>query len=140
MVVDSDKHRRPRIPALNIKFILLFCLSFFLLFSDQKNNYVSLLRNSVAIAIHPIQSLVDFPQRFGSWINTNISSREELIQENKTSTRKLIRDLYLLACQASLKNPSIKSKEARVLRTYAKTIKETSEYYDNLFDLGEMTR
>jgi hypothetical protein len=80
------------------------------------------------------------PNEVCELLTYNAIKAEQLIQENKTSTRKLIRDLYLLACQASLKNPLIKSKEARVLRTYAKTIKETSEYYDNLFDLGEMTR
>lgn len=111
MVVDSDKHRRPRIPALNIKFILLFCLSFFLLVGDQKNNYVSLLRNSVAIAIHPIQSLVDFPQRFGSWINTNISSRKELIQENKRLYEDHLQKELALQRLASLEQENIRLRE-----------------------------
>lgn len=70
------------------------------------------------------------------FIHKSISA-DQLIQENKTSTHKLIRDLYLLACQAALSNPMKKSKEAEILRTYAQSIKETSEIYDNLFNLGE---
>ena len=111
MVVESDKHRRPRIPALNIKFILLLCLSFFLLFSDQKNNYISLIRNSVAIAIHPIQSLVDFPQRFDNWMNTNLASREELISENKKLYAEQLQKELALQRLASLEQENIRLRE-----------------------------
>ncbi len=58
---------------------------------------------------------------------------EQLIQPTKNNTHKLIRDLYLLACQAALKAPMIKSKEAELLRSYARTIKQISEEYDHLF-------
>tara|TARA_B110000240_G_scaffold197450_1_gene252709 strand:- start:213 stop:878 length:666 start_codon:yes stop_codon:yes gene_type:complete len=52
--------------------------------------------------------LVDFPQRFGSWINTNISSREELIQENKRLYDDQLQKKLALQRLASLEQENIR--------------------------------
>ena len=84
MVAEKDNQRRPRIPALNTKFIIFVVLSFILLINDQRNNYLSILRNSIAIAIYPLQSAVEIPSRFTNWFHLRIKSKEILIQENQT--------------------------------------------------------
>jgi len=83
MVAEKDNQRRPRIPALNTKFIIFVVLSFILLVNDQRNNYLSVLRNSIAIAIYPLQSAVEIPSRLTNWFDLRIKSKEILIQENQ---------------------------------------------------------
>ena len=83
MVAEKDNQRRPRIPALNTKLILFVVLSFILLINDQRNNYLSILRNSIAIAIYPLQSTVEIPSRLINWFDLRIKSKEILIQENQ---------------------------------------------------------
>jgi len=83
MVAEKDNQRRPRIPALNTKFIIFVVLSFILLVNDQRNNYLSILRNSIAIAIYPLQSAVEIPSRLANWFDLRIKSKEILIQENQ---------------------------------------------------------
>ena len=83
MVAEKDNQRRPRIPALNTKLIIFVVLSFILLINDQRNNYLSILRNSIAIAIYPLQSAVEIPSRLTDWFDLRIKSKEILIQENQ---------------------------------------------------------
>ena len=83
MVAKKDDHSRPRIPALTSKFLFFVILSAFMLINDQRNDYLSLLRNSIAIAIYPLQSLVEAPSRISNWIEKRVVSREMLIEENK---------------------------------------------------------
>ena len=83
MVAEKDNQRRPRIPALNTKVIIFVVLSFILLINDQRNNYLSILRNSIAIAIYPLQSTVEIPSRLINWFDLRIKSKEILIQENQ---------------------------------------------------------
>ena len=83
MVAEKDNQRRPRIPALNTKLIIFVVLSFILLVNDQRNNYLSILRNSIAIAIYPLQSAVEIPSRLADWFDLRIKSKEILIKENQ---------------------------------------------------------
>jgi len=83
MVAEKDNHHRPRIPALNTKFILLVILSFVMLINDQKSNYLITLRNSIAVAVYPLQSLAAIPANLFSWIDKNFSSREALTLKNE---------------------------------------------------------
>ena len=83
MVAEKDNQRRPRIPALNTKLIIFVVLSFILLINDQRNNYLSILRNSIAIAIYPLQSAVEIPSRLADWFDLRIKSKEILIRENQ---------------------------------------------------------
>jgi len=61
----------------------LVILSFVMLINDQKSNYLAIFRNSIAIAVYPLQSLVVMPSNLFVWINKNFSSREALTLENK---------------------------------------------------------
>ena len=83
MVAEKDNQRRPRIPALNTKLIIFVVLSFILLINDQRNNYLSILRNSIAIAIYPLQSAVEIPSKLTDWFDLRIKSKEILIKENQ---------------------------------------------------------
>tara|TARA_B100001142_G_scaffold62295_1_gene61438 strand:- start:1885 stop:2718 length:834 start_codon:yes stop_codon:yes gene_type:complete len=83
MVAEKDNQIRPRIPALNTKLIIFVVLSFILLINDQRNNYLSILRNSIAIAIYPLQSAVEIPSRLTDWFDLRIKSKEILIKENQ---------------------------------------------------------
>ena len=58
---------------------------------------------------------------------------EQLIQADKNKTNKLIRQLFLLACQASLSSGVVENKESVLLSNYAKSIKQISEDYQILF-------
>jgi nitric oxide reductase large subunit len=62
----------------------------------------------------------------------------ELIQSNKLNTNKLIRELYLLACRASLS--STENEKAATLTNYAKAITQISSDYENLFGRKSMTQ
>jgi hypothetical protein len=61
----------------------------------------------------------------------------ELIQSNKLNTNKLIRELYLLACRASL--TTTENEKATTLTNYAKAIKQISRDYEKLFGRKLMT-
>ncbi len=60
---------------------------------------------------------------------------DDLIQSNKLNTNKLVRELFLLACRASLSS----SDKALTLSSYAKAIKQISNDYENLFGRRVMT-
>lgn len=64
---------------------------------------------------------------------------DDLIQSNKLNTNKLIRELYLLACRASLGSSDIENKKAVTLSNYAKAIKQISNDYEHLFGRRPMT-
>lgn len=56
-----------------------------------------------------------------------------LIQANKRHTHKLVKELFLLACGASLTSMEKDNKESVLLRSYAKSIRQISKDYDYLF-------
>jgi hypothetical protein len=60
---------------------------------------------------------------------------DSLIQSNKLNTNKLVRELFLLACRASLSS----SDKATTLSNYAKAIKQISNDYEGLFRRRVMT-
>ncbi|MBL1140789.1 MAG: hypothetical protein HND53_02045 [Proteobacteria bacterium] len=64
---------------------------------------------------------------------------DNLVQSNKLTTNKLIRDFFLLACRASLSSSQNDHKKADILSNYAKAIKQISNDYENLFGSIKMT-
>lgn len=58
---------------------------------------------------------------------------EDMIQSSRAQTRRLIRELYLLACQAGLVGSARTDAQASLLSRYASAIKQISHDYDNLF-------
>ena len=108
MVAKKDDHSRPRIPALTSKFLFFVILSAFMLINDQRNDYLSLLRNSIAIAIYPLQSLVEVPSRISTWIEKRVVSREILIQENRNLQDQEKINLLILQRFASLEQENMR--------------------------------
>ena len=111
MVAEKDNQRRPRIPALNTKLILFVVLSFILLINDQRNNYLSILRNSIAIAIYPLQSTVEIPSRLINWFDLRIKSKEILIQENQNLLSQQKINSSILQRYESLEQENVRLKQ-----------------------------
>ena len=111
MVAEKDNQRRPRIPALNTKLILFVVLSFILLINDQRNNYLSTLRNSIAIAIYPLQSTVEIPSRLINWFDLRIKSKEILIQENQNLLSRQKINSSILQRYESLEQENVRLKQ-----------------------------
>ncbi len=66
-------------------------------------------------------------------INQNAVSAYDLIQSNKSNTKKIIREFYLLACRASIKQSVSGLINSRLLNRYAKEIEQISCEYEKLF-------
>ena len=111
MVAEKDNQRRPRIPALNTKLIIFVVLSFILLINDQRNNYLSILRNSIAIAIYPLQSTVEIPSRLTDWFDLRIKSKEILIQENQNLLSRQKINSSILQRYESLEQENVRLKQ-----------------------------
>ena len=111
MVAEKDNQRRPRIPALNTKLIIFVVLSFILLINDQRNNYLSILRNSIAIAIYPLQSTVEIPSRLINWFDLRIKSKEILIQENQNLLSRQKINSSILQRYESLEQENVRLKQ-----------------------------
>ena len=111
MVAEKDNQRRPRIPALNTKLIIFVVLSFILLINDQRNNYLSILRNSIAIAIYPLQSAVEIPSRLTDWFDLRIKSKEILIQENQNLLSQQKINSSILQRYESLEQENVRLKQ-----------------------------
>lgn len=111
MVAEKDNQRRPRIPALNTKLIIFVVLSFILLINDQRNNYLSILRNSIAIAIYPLQSTVEIPSRLINWFDLRIKSKEILIQENQNLISQQKINSSILQRYESLEQENVRLKQ-----------------------------
>lgn len=111
MVAEKDNQRRPRIPALNTKLIIFVVLSFILLINDQRNNYLSILRNSIAIAIYPLQSTVEIPSRLINWFDLRIKSKEILIQENQNLLSQQKINSSILQRYESLEQENVRLKQ-----------------------------
>ena len=79
------------------------------------------------------------PDDVCSLLKNKSITADVLVQMNKLSTNKLIRDFYLLACRASLSSSAIENKKAVMLSNYAKAIKQISNDYENLFGRKQMT-
>ena len=111
MVAEKDNQRRPRIPALNTKLIIFVVLSFILLINDQRNNYLSILRNSIAIAIYPLQSTVEIPLRLINLFDLRIKSKEILIQENQNLISQQKINSSILQRYESLEQENVRLKQ-----------------------------
>lgn len=66
-------------------------------------------------------------------LNQNHISANDLIQSNKSKTKKIVREFYLLACRASLNRSASDYINSRMLNRYAREIKQISNEYENIF-------
>ena len=72
-------------------------------------------------------------------LRENAIKAEDMIQSSRSRTHRLIRELYLLACQACLVGSAKTDAQASLLCGYARAIKKISHDYDNLFRRTRMT-
>lgn len=79
------------------------------------------------------------PNEVCDLLRNNAITADKLVQSNKYSTNKLIRDFFLLACRASLSSSGNEGNKAIILSNYAKAIKQISNDYEHLFGRREMT-
>jgi len=79
------------------------------------------------------------PEDVCSLLQNKSITADNLVQSNKLSTNKLIREFYLLACRASLNSSEVENKKAVMLSNYAKAIKQISNDYEHLFGRIQMT-
>jgi DNA helicase IV len=79
------------------------------------------------------------PEDVCNLLSKNAIRADKLVQSNKHSTNKLIKDFFLLACRASLCSAKKAEAKANLLRNYAKSIKQISNDYDDLFRRQHMT-
>lgn len=80
------------------------------------------------------------PEEVCQLLRKEVIRADSLIQTNKTQTKRLVRDLFLLACRASLNSIKDSENKAILLRNYAKSIKQTSHEYEQLFRRQIMTK
>ena len=66
-------------------------------------------------------------------LKSNFITANTLVQFNKINTNKLIRELFLLACKASLNSSDNNYEKANLLSNYAKNIRKISDDYEKLF-------
>jgi hypothetical protein len=79
------------------------------------------------------------PEEVCLLLQENSIKANDLVQSNKYKTKKLIKELFLLACRASLSSAENEDSKACLLRHYAKSIKQISNDYDDLFRRQHMT-
>ena len=89
--------------------------------------------------LNKIYSINWTPEAVCSLFQNELIKAENLVQTNAKNNHVLVRELYLLACRASLKTTQQKSKEALLLRHYAKAIRQISNDYAVLFGRIIMT-
>lgn len=79
------------------------------------------------------------PDEVYSLIKKKSITAGELIQSDKVNTNKLIRELYLLACRASLSSSEVENEKAVMLSNFAKAMKQISNDYEGLFGRRSMS-
>lgn len=65
-----------------LRFVILALLSVMLIYLDYRTAQLEALRSTLNTLIYPLQLVVDFPVRAGSWINEALINRSRLIEQN----------------------------------------------------------
>lgn len=66
-------------------------IAIFLIIFDYKFAYLNNLRQSVATLISPIYMVVSLPKKLYTWINEQGSSKEQLLNNNRSLTNELLK-------------------------------------------------
>ncbi|MDR3442616.1 MAG: rod shape-determining protein MreC [Legionella sp.] len=65
-----------------IGFVLSLVLSVFLMFSDYHYRYLDSVRGGFSLVVSPLQYAVDYPVRVVGWVQSLVSAKKALINEN----------------------------------------------------------
>ncbi len=73
---------------LGVRFFLLAGLAAGLMVADQRQQHLDTVRNTLAVALYPVQAAVDLPFAAWHWSTTTLSSRRALLEEIDTLRRR----------------------------------------------------
>ncbi|WP_173236723.1 rod shape-determining protein MreC [Legionella antarctica] len=66
----------------SIGFVLGLVLSIFLMFCDYHYKYLDMFRSGFSLIVSPLQYAVDYPVRVVGWVQSLVSAKKSLIDEN----------------------------------------------------------
>ncbi|MGB5163753.1 MAG: rod shape-determining protein MreC [Woeseiaceae bacterium] len=85
-----------RIPALGARAITLVFLSILLMYLDNRDNHLDTVRNTIGVAMYPVQLVVDAPARLFGWAREASSSRDALhLEVNRLKAERLLTNARL---------------------------------------------
>lgn len=83
-------------PSLGTRVFLFALASVLLMVLDQREQHLSTIRNSLAVAVYPIRAVADLPFTAYAWLDETLAARAELLSENSTLRRRqLLMDAQL---------------------------------------------
>ena len=98
-------------PSPTIQLVFLVIVSLALMIIDHHFKHLNTVRSALALAVYPLQSVVDLPARFGVWVSDNIQDRQSLLQANRElEEENRITKAYLLKLTA-LEQENIRLRE-----------------------------
>jgi rod shape-determining protein MreC len=77
----ENSHSSGRIPALGLRLLGLIVISILLMYFDQRDNHLSMVRKGIGAAVYPVRVVVDAPARFWDWLVESTSSRNDMVLE-----------------------------------------------------------
>jgi len=79
MVASRSSNSNPaRIPALGIRVIVLLFVSIILMVLDHRQGYLGAVRQTIGVAVYPLQIVVDAPFRLWDWVRESTAERNTL--------------------------------------------------------------
>lgn len=66
----------------SIGFVLALVFSIFLMFADYHYKYLNIVRSGFSLIVSPLQYAVDYPVRVVGWVQSLVSAKKSLIDEN----------------------------------------------------------
>ncbi len=100
-----------------LRLLLLAALSASLIYLDLRTHRLDGLRSALNTMIYPLQLVVDFPARAGSWINDALVNRSRLIEQNN---RLRAENLQLSSRLRSLESLKYENEELQKLLNAAR--------------------
>ena len=91
-MVELTHDSRPIIgrgPPLTAYFLTLAAISVGLMVADQRYRQIDRIRETLSMAVYPVQRAVDFPFRATDWVTGSFADRSRLRQENLELTARL---------------------------------------------------
>ena len=83
MAAGSDNQRHAaRVPALGLRFLILFAVSVVMLVLDHQNNHLDAVRRAVSAVVYPLRVAVGAPAALWRWVDESMGERHDLEREN----------------------------------------------------------
>ncbi|MDX9768109.1 MAG: rod shape-determining protein MreC [Ectothiorhodospiraceae bacterium] len=96
-------------PSPAVRLVALVLLSVVLMVADHRHHHLQTARNLVALALYPVQYVVDLPSRLFHWASEQVISHDELIRDNRA-----LRQEQLLLRAELLKLTALEQENARL--------------------------